>query len=126
MLNLATRILKDYGACLAKLEPGSYGLPESFLPHAKSAIAEAHRVTLQALGPESPADLREALIRGYVYLHQFVDDEEALQVANAQDQLDPFGNPEAVAADPQTANALAIVNRIKLEMEQALEVAQRW
>lgn len=126
MLNLATRILKDYGACLAKLEPGSYGLPVSSLPHAKSAIAEAHRVTLQTLGPDSPTDLREALIRGYVYLHQFVDDEEATQVANAQDQLDPLGNPDANPADSTTAGALAIVNRIKLEMEQALELAQRW
>lgn len=125
MLSLATRILKDYGRCLAEVEPGSYGLPQSFLPYPKEQIAEAHRVTLNALGDERP-ELREALIRGYVYLQQFVSDDEAQQVADAHDLLDPFGNPDAEAASEDNVTALEIVNRIKLAMEQALERAKAW
>jgi hypothetical protein len=125
MLTLATRILKDYGRCLAEVEPGSYGLPESFLPYAKEQIAEAHRVTLNALGDERP-ELREALIRGYVYLQQFVSDDEAQQVADAHELLDSFSNPEAAPPSADNVNALEIVNRIKLAMEQALETAKAW
>ena len=125
MLSLAMRILKDYGQCLAEVEPGSYGLPQSFLPYPKAQIAEAHRVTLGALGTERP-ELREALIRGYVYLQQFVDDEEAQQIADAHELLDPFGNPEGMPASPENEAALAIVTRIKQSMEQALEKAKAW
>jgi hypothetical protein len=125
MLSLATRILKDYGRCLAEVEPGSYGLPQSFLPYSKDKIAEAHRVTLIELGQERP-ELREALIRGYVYLQQFVSDDEAQQIADAHELLDPFGNPDATAATDENRAALELVNRIKLAMEQALETARIW
>ncbi len=125
MLSLATRILKDYGRCLAEVEPGSYGLPQSFLPYSKEKIAEAHRVTLAELGLERP-ELREALIRGYVYLQQFVSDDEAQQIADAHELLDPFGNPDAAAATDENRAALEVVNRIKLAMEQALETAKAW
>lgn len=125
MLNLAMRILKDYGHCLAQVEPGSYGLPQSFLPYPKAQIAEAHRVTLGALGGERP-ELREALIRGYVYLQQFVTDDEAQQIAEAHELLDPFGNPDGAPASEENEAALAIVNRIKLSMERALETAKAW
>ena len=114
MLGMATKVLNDYGKVLGGIEPGSYGLPESFLPHSKAAIREATRTALGHVGGGQPA-LREALIRGYVYLCQFVPDPEA-------EVLLATGLPDEADFDLATnAQAVTIINRIKLDMERALE-----
>ena len=66
------------------------------------------------MGGGQPA-LREALIRGYVYLCQFVPDPEA-------EVLLATGLPDEADFDLATnAQAVTIINRIKLDMERALE-----
>jgi hypothetical protein len=114
MLGMATKVLSDYGKVLGGIEPGSYGMPESFLPHSKTAIREATKTALGHLGLGQPA-IREALIRGYVYLCQFVPDIEA-EVLLATGLPDDDDFDLAV-----NAQALSIINRIKLDMERALE-----
>lgn len=120
MLAVAGKILRDYGRVLGEIEPGCCALPRSFLPHPRGAIQEA---TLRVLATLSPTDeaLRDALIRGFVFLAQFVDDDEAERVAEGQAQLDNLALEAGVEPQsPQAVDALRVVNRIKMEMEQAL------
>ena len=120
MLAVAGKILRDYGKVLGEIEPGCAALPRSFLPHPRGAIQEA---TLRVLATLSPGDdaLRDALIRGFVFLAQVVDDDDAERVAEGQAQMDALALD--AGAEPQSLQALEalrVVNQIKVEMEQAL------
>lgn len=130
MLALATKVLNDYSKVLANLEPANLGFSESFLPHSKTAIREATKSALQHLGDAQPG-LREALIRGYVYLEQFVPDAEAeilMQAAMPDmaaldaEAFGPMSSVEQCMAQGELgAQANAIVGRIKHDMERALK-----
>jgi len=113
MLSIATKILRDYGRVLGQLEPGSYGLPEASLPHSKLSIREATKAAIKAVGPERP-EIREALIRGYVYLAQFVPEPDVALLLCVRAPNEPGFDLK------QNLDALKIVNRIKLDMAQAL------
>jgi hypothetical protein len=115
MLALATRVVSDYGKVLARVDPGVYGLPQSLLPHPKDRIRHAIRSLLREL-PTEHVELREGLARGYVYLCQFVDDIEASVIALGSASM-AGGAGDNEAAEP----AMRLINRIKLDMEQALE-----
>ena len=120
MLAVAGQILRDYGKVLGEIEPGCAALPRSFLPHPRGAIQEA---TLRVLATLTPGDdaLRDALIRGFVFLAQFVDDDDAERVAEGQAQMDALAlDAGAEPQSPQALEALRVVNQIKVEMEQAL------
>jgi hypothetical protein len=110
MLALATKVVSDYGKVLARVQPGLNGLPESLLPHSKAQIRNAIVVLLENLEPEHTA-LKESLARGYVYLAQFVPD------ADAQVLAAPGGASLTAGSEP----AMRLLNRIKLDMERALE-----
>ncbi|MCB1577077.1 MAG: hypothetical protein KDI81_06985, partial [Xanthomonadales bacterium] len=73
---MATKVVSDYGKVLSQVEPGVYGLPESLLPHTRESIRFAILTLLRELGPEHP-EVKEGLRQGYVYLAQFVADEDA-------------------------------------------------
>ena len=60
--------------------------------------------------------IKEGLRRGYVYLAQFVSDDEAEIVSRGQASINGTGGDTA-SAEP----AMRIINRIKLEMERAVE-----
>ncbi len=113
MLSLATKVLNDYSKVLASIEPSNLGFAESFLPHSKAAIREATRTALHHLGGGQPT-LREALIRGFVYLEQFVPDEQAEVLLMA-------AMPGAGVSNADGAKAQAIITDIKLRMERALQ-----
>ena len=120
MLAIATKIVRNYGRLLADIEPGCCALPRSLLPHSRDAI---HEATLRILGTLGGADapLRDALIRGFVFLAQFVDDHEAQQVADDQMQLAAAAS--ANSGDSASAPDLvtvSIVDKIKLDMQQSL------
>lgn len=109
MLALATKVVTDYGRVLAQVQPGLHGLPESLLPHSRTQIRDAIRMLLEHLEPEHSA-LKESLARGYVYLAQFVPDADAAAMSrNAK----PGAAPDLAA--------MRLMNRIKLDMERALE-----
>lgn len=114
MLGMATKVVSDYGKVLAQVEPGVYGLPESLLPHARESIRFAILTLLRELGPEHP-EVKEGLRHGYVYLAQFVADDEADLVSRGQASVN-VGN-----SDESTEPAMRIINRIKLNMERAVE-----
>ena len=113
MLALATKVLNDYSKMLANIEPGNLGFAESFLPHSKTAIREATKSALSHLGPGQPV-LREALIRGYVYLEQFVNDAQAEVLLEA-------AMPGSEVSVEGGGQASEIVIDIKLRMAQALK-----
>lgn len=115
MLALATRVVSDYGKVLAHVSPGVYGLPQSLLPYPKERIRAALRFLLHEVAPEHP-ELREGLARGYVYLAQFVDDADAGVIARGAAVASGVGD-DAADAEP----AMRLINRIKAEMELALE-----
>lgn len=109
MLALATKVVTDYGRVLAQVQPGLHGMPESLLPHSRAQIRDAIRMLLNYVEPEQTA-LRESLARGYVYLAQFVPDADA---AAAEQNANPGMAPDV--------SAMRLMNRIKLDMERALE-----
>ena len=115
MLALATKVVGDYGKVLARVAPDVYGLPESLLPHPKPQIREAIVSLLEQLGPDQ-VEIKEGLRRGYVYLAQFVADDEAEIVSRGQASINGTGGDTA-SAEP----AMRIINRIKLDMERAVE-----
>ena len=106
MLALATKVVGDYGKVLARVQPGLQGMPESLLPYSKTKIRDAILMLLKHLQPEHSA-VKESLARGYVYLAQFVPDADA---ALAVDAGPHQGEP-----------AMRLMNRVKLDMERALD-----
>jgi hypothetical protein len=115
MLGMATKVVSDYGKVLSKVEPGVYGLPESLLPHTRDSIRFAILTLLRQLGPDHP-EVKEGLRQGYVYLAQFVGDEDAELAKSGQASVTDV-NVDDASAEP----AMRIINRIKLDMERAVE-----
>lgn len=127
MLAMATKVLNDYSKVLAALEPANLGFAQSFLPHSKTAIRQATKTALTHLGKAQP-QLREALQRGYVYLEQFVPDDEAevLMLAALPVQVIDSSSNELSAADQLNAlqeghQVNEIISRIKSDMARALQ-----
>lgn len=116
MFALATKVVADYGKVLARVQPGLHGLPESLLPHSKVQIRNAIFMLLENLEPEHTA-LKESLARGYVYLAQFVPDSDAAII----DEANPIGDTADPALTSSSEPAMRLMNRIKLDMERALE-----
>jgi hypothetical protein len=114
MLALATKVVRDYGKVLAEVIPGVHGLPESLLPHSKDQIRNAIAMLLENLEPEHTA-LKESLARGYVYLAQFVPDVDAAVLGRES------GGQGSGQVDNSNESAMRLINRIKLDMERALE-----
>jgi hypothetical protein len=110
MLALATKVLTDYGKVLAQVQPGLHGLPESLLPHSKAQIRN--------LEPEQTA-IKESLARGYVYLAQFVPDADAALIAASGADIN-----SAISLTSGNESARKLLNRIKVDMERALEELQ--
>ena len=115
MLGMATKVVSDYGKVLSLVEPGVYGLPESLLPHTRESIRLAILTLLRELGPEHP-EVKEGLRQGFVYLAQFVADNDADMVSRGQASVAGSGTDDE-SAEP----AMRIINRIKLDMEHAVE-----
>jgi hypothetical protein len=115
MFALATKVVTDYGKVLAQVQPGLHGLPESLLPHSRAQIRSAIFMLLENLEPEHTA-LKESLARGYVYLAQFIPDDDAAVLAQG---AIPKGSGTTI--EPHSEPAMRLINRIKLDMERALE-----
>lgn len=115
MLALATKVVADYGKVLAQVQPGLHGLPESLLPHSRAQIRNAIFMLLENLEPEHTA-LKESLARGYVYLAQFIPDADATVLTQGA-----FVQDSHAAVDARSEPAMRLINRIKVDMERALE-----
>ncbi|MEP6880697.1 MAG: hypothetical protein ABI866_01825 [Dokdonella sp.] len=112
---MATKVVSDFGKVLSMVEPGVYGLPESLLPHTRESIRFAILTLLRELGPGHP-EVKEGLRQGYVYLAQFIGDGDAALARSGQASITDVSVDDA-SAEP----AMRIINRIKLDMERAVE-----
>ena len=117
-LAAATQIVSDYGQVLNTMDPAHYGHPESSLPHAKDTIREAILTSFREFG-WTRSDVRQGLIQGFVYLAQFVPDEDAAVIARGQDWMQQANKDNDVPAEVE--QAVRLINDIKLAMERSLE-----
>ena len=115
MLTLATRVAEDFGRTLAGLDKTAYGYPQSLLPHDKAQIKTALRTLLKVVGNDPKVG--ESLARAYVYLAQFVPDEDAELIQSSQSVLSGDGQSGDLG---EVAIAMQRINEIKLAMETAL------
>ena len=117
-LQAAQDIVTEYGHLLAQLDSNSYAHPLSRLPYDKDEIKSAIHLLLWELHGQNQ-NISNSLAQSYVYLAQFIDDTEAETVARGQavlqsSDLDPA---ELIYAD----QAVVIINRIKVEMENLMQ-----
>jgi len=116
-LEVAQNVVNDYGHLLAQLDGTCYAHPISRLPRTKEEIKNAIQLLLWELQGEDDT-ICGSLAQSYVYLAQFVEDDEAEIVSRGQavlqsSDLDPDELDYADKAAP-------IINRIKLEMESLM------
>lgn len=117
MLELAARIVKDYGTVLGRAKPGIYGLPESLLPHSREQIRSSIRFLLKHVDVED-VEIKQSLVHGYVYLAQFVPDRDMEIISAGQSAAI---NANSNDDDGTARDAMRLINRIKLAMETALK-----
>ena len=116
-INQAHIIVGNYGKLLASIEPSIYGTPQSSLPYNKEEIKEAIQVILISLGKENP-EIKDSLIQAYVYLAQFIADEDAAVAQNGKAVLESSHHEQQVL---ELANqAIRIISGIKAEMENLM------
>lgn len=114
----AQTVLADYGGVLAHFRDAPYGIPESRLPHPKSAIKQAiHCLLLELDGRNS--ELSQSLIEGYALLAQFIPDQDVETLHRGQRALRSGDPSHADWAD--AASSSRILTAIKLEMETLLQ-----
>jgi len=116
-LKSAQQIVNAYGKVLAQLDGANYGHPRSLLPHDRDEIKSAIQLLLWELEGEDKT-ICNSLAQSYVYLAQFIPDEEAETIARGQHFLSSsdFDDEHIKEAD----QAAKIVNRIKLDMEELI------
>jgi len=113
-LQQAQQVVNEYGHVLAQLSNGALAHPRSCLPRSIDTIKNAIHLILWEVHGEDKA-ISESLVQSYVFLCQFIDDEEAAIVNQSQHMLQSSDfAPEAME---DAYRAQGIVNRIKLEME---------
>ena len=113
----AEQIVSAYGKVLAQLDGTNYGHPLSLLPCDRDEIKSAIQLLLWELEGDD-RDICNSLAQSYVYLAQFIPDNEAQIIAAGQRTLSSsnFDDDHLEAAD----EAARIINRIKLEMEEMI------
>ena len=125
-------IVSDYGKLLSTIEPSIYGTPLSMLPHDKEIIKAAIQTLLLNIENNNEA-INDGLTQAYVYLAQFIPDEQAKIAEQGRsilesDNLDIKNIPQA---DMPTENAnteslelanqaVQTINGIKTEMENLM------
>lgn len=123
-------IVSNYGKLLSTIEPSIYGTPLSLLPYNKEIIKVAIQTLLLNIENNNDA-INDGLTQAYVYLAQFIPDEQA-EIAERgrlileSDNIDIKNLPHAESSDDETENlelanqAVQTINGIKTEMENLI------
>lgn len=113
----AEKIVSAYGKVLAELDATNYGHPISLLPNHRDEIKSAIQLLLIELEGENK-EICNSLAQSYVYLAQFIPDDEADTIAEGQRFLASSDFDESHIEEAN--EAARIINRIKLEMEDLI------
>lgn len=116
-LKNAEQIVNAYGKVLAQLDGINYGHPQSLLPCDREEIKSAIQLLLWELEGDEQ-DICNSLAQSYVYLAQFIPDDEAQIIATGQSILSSSNFDDAHLEEAD--EAARIINRIKLEMEEMI------
>jgi len=116
-LKNAQQVVNAYGKILAQLDASNYGHPVSLLPFDKDEIKSAIQLLLWELEGESE-EISNSLAQSYVYLAQFIPDDEADIIAEGQRFMSSSNFDDDHIEE--AGEAARIINRIKLEMEEMI------
>lgn len=119
-------IVNEYGKLLSAIEPSIYGIALSRLPYDKEVIKSAIQTLLLNID-DHECEVFQSLTQAYVYLAQFIPDEELTIAEYGRAILDASkinstntdisGNQE----DLELANqAIQTINSIKMDMENLM------
>lgn len=120
-LEIAEKTLAAYGQLLTTIEPSFYGLPLSKLPYTITEIKDSIYTVLNTIDSNNK-EIVDGLTNAYMFLGQFISDDEILIVQQALGNL-----KNTTKASPDTADiekAGFITSRIKSKMENNLEEIQ--
>ena len=120
-LDFAEKVLAAYGNVLADMEPSFYGLPLSKLPYTITEIKDAIYCMLNVIDNNDP-EIIDSLTNAYMYLGQFIPDDEILTVSQALGTLKDTQQATDDITDIEQAGF--ITSKIKLRMENNLEEIQ--
>lgn len=119
-------IVNDYGKLLSATEPSIYGIALSRLPYDKEVIKSAIQTLLLNID-DHQSDIFQSLTQAYVFLAQFIPDEE-LAIAEYGRAILEASNMEITNSDIkgteddlELANqAIQTINSIKMDMENLM------
>ena len=120
-LESAEKIVSAYGKILATMDPSFYGLPLSKLPFTITEIKDSIYCVLNVLDGDNQ-EIRNSLTNAYMYLGQFIPDDEILIVQQALGELKDSTQASKDASNIEQAGF--ITSKIKLRMEDNLEEIQ--
>ncbi len=120
-LESAEKVVSAYGKVLAEMEPSFYGLPLSKLPFTITEIKDSIYCVLNVLKDDNQ-EIKDSLTNAYVFLGQFMPDDEILTVQQALGVLKDSTQAPSDATDIEQAGF--ITSKIKLRMEDNLEEIQ--
>ena len=120
-LEFAETALAAYGKLLIQIEPSFYGLPLSRLPYTITELKDSIYAVLNTIGNNN-TQIIDSLTNAYVFLGQFIPDDEILIVQQA---LDNLKNSTIAASDTKNIERAGfITSKIKIKMENNLEEIQ--
>ncbi len=120
-LEFSEKVISAYGKLLSTMEPSFYGLPLSKLPYTIIEIKDAIYTVLNTINNDNK-DIIDSLTNAYIFLGQFISDDELLTVNQAMDNFNNSG--EASSDTSNIEQAGFITSKIKLKMENNLEEIQ--
>jgi hypothetical protein len=116
-LQQAKVVVNTYGHVLASLGTSTIAHPTSLLSHNIDEIKSSINILLNEVS-EMDSNITHSLAQSYVFLGQFVSDEEAQIVVRGQAVLESSDlNPDELLYAEQSKN---IISKVKLEMEALL------
>lgn len=120
-LEFAEKALAAYGKLLATMEPSFYGLPLSKLPYTITEIKDSIYTVLNTIDSNNK-QIVDSLMNAYMFLGQFIPDDELLIVHQALGNLKNSNKASPDTGDIEQAGF--ITSRIKVKMENNLEEIQ--
>lgn len=119
-LEFAEKAIAAYGKLLSTIEPSFYGLPLSKLPYTITELKDSIYLVLNSI--ETNQQIIDSLTNAYMFLGQFIPDDEILIVQQALGHLKDSNKASSDTSNIEQAGF--ITSKIKIKMEDNLEEIQ--